>query len=130
MATTPKKTAAAETKAEPIVYERSHGDDDGDYEYSDGTKDIQKFVEGAVNMTHKLAQSVADGATTYKNKHYESAAKKEDGAIRDVFENLGEGLSDAFDTAADAPREFTKKVNLKRLTRLATPMPLNVFLRR
>jgi hypothetical protein len=131
MATTPKKTGTASAdQPEPIVYERSSSDDSDGYEYSEGTKDAQKLVEGTVNVFEKLTRAVADGVSTYKDKHYESAAAKEDGALRDIVENVGEGLSEALGTAAEAPRELTKKVSLKRLTRLATPIPLNIFLRR
>lgn len=132
MATTPKKTPG-KTKddvqtPEPIVYERTDSRDDR--EYSDGTKDAQRFFEGVVDSTDRLSRAVADGVSEYRERHYASAEEKEDGAVRDLLENVGEGLSKALDTASDAPRDFTRKVSLKRLTRLVTPIPFNVFLRR
>lgn len=129
-----RKTTGESTaqKAKPIVYERDDDDDDDDdgREYSDGTKDLQVVSDGFVNFADSLAKAVKDGVGTYRDKHHASARKKKDGAVRDLVENVSEGLSEALETAADAPRELSKKVTLKRLTRLVTPQPFNIFLRR
>lgn len=123
----------AEDRATPIVYEAANdkgGKGRGKKRYSGGTKDFQVVAEGVVDFADRLTQAVADGSSTYRKRSKASARKKRDGALRDVVDNLSEGLSDALETAAEAPRALSKKVKLKRLTRLATPQPLNVFIRR
>lgn len=130
MATTKSSSSSKDTKkAAPIVYERDDADDGGNREYSDGTKDFQKVFEGGVEFFDRFGQALADGVTKYRDKHDESARKKKDGGVRDFVANANEGFAEALEGAADAQRKFGDKVTTRRLTRLITPQPLNIFLR-
>lgn len=100
-----------------------------DREYSSGNRDVNYFFDGVVNSADRLARGFSEGVRTYRRRHHQSARDKKDGAARDFFENVSEGLSDGLDIAKEAPRDFTRKVSTRRLTRLATPIPFNVFLR-
>jgi hypothetical protein len=106
----------------PIVYEvRSGGKGKKKKKYSRGLKEPQKLEEGTVRATERLAQAAVDGLGTFRKRCNRSSRKRRDGALKDALRNLSRGMEDALTTAAKAPSDLTRKVSVRRLTRIVLP---------
>ena len=106
----------------PIVYEvRSDGRGGRKKKYSRGLKDPQKVAEGSVRAAERLAQAATDGLGKFRKRCNNSSRKRRDGALKDGLRNLGRAMEEAMTTAAKAPTDFTRKVSVRRLTRIVLP---------
>jgi transketolase len=86
--------------------------------YSKGLGDFQR-VEGKLSrINRRVAEAMAEGASTYEKERKKSAGKKKDGAIRDFLPNLGEALSASLRETSSVPADVAAAVNTQSSRRL------------
>jgi hypothetical protein len=108
---------------QPIVYERKkRKKGKRKKKYSRGLKEPQRLERGVSRAAERIARAVANGFSEYRDRRDWSARRKRDGAIRDAVRNVGRGLEEAISTAARVPTDLTRRVSVRRLTRLV-PLP-------
>jgi len=77
-------------------------------EYTEGTQMFQEFERGMTRAAYRLTHGFSEGVRTYYEEGEKSAAKKQDGALRDSLSNAALGFSVAAGEMSKAPYEIAK----------------------
>lgn len=93
------------TEMQPVVIESKKKKK---YKYSRGLKDIQVSGRRMSKVSSRVARSVAKGMDTFRKQSNKSAAKKRDGALRDMGLNLGKSMSKSLREASSIPYDLAK----------------------
>ena len=99
---------------------------------SRGLRDLQRAERRISKAAHRMSEAVAQGLATYRKKRDVSAAKKRDGALRDMPVNAAKGAGKALRKASRVPADLVRMVDPKttrRLVRAGSRVILFPFMR-
>jgi hypothetical protein len=81
--------------------------------YSRGLKEIQQASRGLSKAGRTIARAVEAGVSRYVREENKSSRKRRDGALLDVLENAGDGLSKAVREASPISKQVFRALNRK-----------------
>ncbi len=78
---------------------------------------VQELDTGLMKGARKVAEAVTLGLDEYELRRADSAAKKQDGGLRDMLRNQSKALRKSLPVAAEAPSDFLDAVADLKLVR-------------